>query len=239
MSFAREIYPYRQNRVELTTRLIRALDQGKFTNVEWVEVRPDSRTPRPDPPHYTTQRKQVKGAGPLRFVYPNKRCQFRRKTFLSGKEWVCDFTVTLNDKKTARALLAAWSGKVTDRYLDRQIIEQLAKNRRFRSVDEALALIRQNAPAGAVMFLHNEIPKWQPPLFGAKLTSDWTYSSYFSMLLKFDIERCCGLIAELHRLANITGNTGGGSNSPVIDAAMIWIRHQQQNRVGMYGLLGS
>ena len=57
------------------------------------------------------------------------------------------------------------------------------------------------------------------------------------MMLKFDIEHCCGLISELHRVANITGNTGGGANSPVYDAAMAWIKHQQENKIGVYGLL--
>ena len=228
MSFKTEIYPYRNNRMEFTSRLLKKVDT-EFKKIEPVDIIHGSRNPGH---HYTASEKNVPGVGSVLFKYPNKRCQFRKTDLWEGKKWECNFNVTLVDKSTIKALLKAWARMIDDRYLDRDRIEQLRK-RKFSSQKEAFDMIRQNAPLGAVMFLRNELEAWDdPPLFGAKLNLDYNYNDYYSQLLKFDIERCGGLVIELARL-NEQVSLGTGSDSYVIDAAMYWINYNQ-NHGGVY-----
>lgn len=228
MSFKTEIYPYRTNRAQFTKRLLSKVD-SEFKKVAPLEVAFGM-----PGPYYTHHKSRVPGVDrPVAFKYPHKRCRFKT-TFWMNKKIVCDFTVTLIDKKTVKALLKAWARQIDDRYLDRRRIDQM-KRRKFRSMKEAFEAIRKNAPAGAVMFLGKEIEAWnKPALFGPKLNPHLEYNDYFSQLLKFDIERCGGLVEELARLHNMVGQTGGGSSSYVIDATMYWIHYQQKYGTGVY-----
>ncbi len=141
----------------------------------------------------------------------------------------CNYAPVDADKRRIRGLLRGWNRTVSDRYLDLQLVQRM-ENRRHASVQAAFELIRQNAPAGCVMFLMNEIERnRQPHFFGRSLWDGWGYDQFFSALLHWDDRHCFGLINALRREQGRYG--AGGTPGHLWAAVRNWIAANQSNGV--------
>lgn len=218
MSFQSDAYPYRMDRAQFPRRLAAAVD-ANFTEIESVR-------------------------GHSRRTLGGRRCRlslnhgplWQQLTGFGEARMTCDYSATLSDKSVARALLRGWSRQVSDRYLDRQAVRAFTR-RRFTSTEQAYETVSQNAPAGAVKFLYNELPTstGDLALFGANLSPDLTYNQYFSRLIAWDDAHCFGLVVELSRLNNQLQLGGGSAVHPALQAATLWIfRNQTENPRSIY-----
>ncbi|NNE98500.1 MAG: hypothetical protein HKN25_05705 [Pyrinomonadaceae bacterium] len=220
MSFQTEIYPYRNDRSQFPRRLLAKVD-AEFTEIVSVAGR---------------GRRQLGGS----------RCHW---SFNHGEgAWygggqtrqVCDFSATLTDKKVVKALLKGWAREISDRYLDYRLINNTFGSRRFESRRNAYETIRQNAPAGAVKFLYNELPgNSRFNLFGNSIAQDMDYNTYFSTLLAWDDLHCFGLVMEISRLNNLLQLGGGGAVHLSLQASSMWISNAQSNSGNVYNFVSS
>lgn len=148
---------------------------------------------------------------------------------IEGRSFRCDYAPVIMDKKRVKTLLRAWSRQISDRYLDLQYLNRLA-NRRHESERSAFDLIRQNAPAGAVAFVMNQIEgSRQPHFFGRELWSGWGYNEFFSALLHWDDRHCYGVVNYLRREQGRYG--AGGTPGNFWAAVRTWLAENQNNGV--------
>lgn len=157
-----------------------------------------------------------------------QRCTINNSTFR------CDYTPVFLDKRRIKAVLRAWGRSISDRYLDLNRLNNL-DHRRHSSEPAAFALLRQNAPAGAVMFVMNEIEhSREPHFFGRNLWEGWGYNEYFSAMLHWDDRHCYGVINALRREQGRYG--AGGTPGYLWAAARRWLAANQHN--GIYREVG-
>lgn len=148
---------------------------------------------------------------------------------MSRGDFSCDYAPVHMDKVRIRALLRGWAREVSDRYLDLNLVNRLHM-RRHESQQAAFDLLRQNAPAGAVQFLMDEIEhNRMPHFFGTQLWDGWGYNQYFSALLHWDDGHCYGLINALRREQGRFG--AGGTPGHLWAAVRRWIAANQRNGV--------
>lgn len=176
------------------------------------------------------------------YPYRNNRGEFTRRLLNKLIEWQhvvsigwapgASRAVQFMEKTRCEALLKAWRGDFTDRYLEREQVTNFA-DRSYIGVGNAEQVIfeqiRQNAPQGAVKFIADELEHCRDyPVFGSSLREGYNYDSFFSTLLHWDEIHCYGLISEINaKLANAAPH-------PVYIAASNWIGYQAQHRVGIY-----
>lgn len=223
MSFQTEIFPYRNNRVEFPNRLMRKVDP-EFTKIISI-------------PGY--KRKTIGGS---RCEYSfNEGTKFEKFMGLGTFAETCKFSARPTDKLVVKTLLSAWTRRISDRYLDLPSLERFTK-RSFKSKEEAYEIIRQNHPVGAVKFLYNELPKnhGNLTLFGNSIGTDMTYNKYFTMLIVWDDLHCFGLTHKLINLNNRLSLGGGSTVHPALQAAVLWIHNNQQQRSGnIYSIISN
>lgn len=141
----------------------------------------------------------------------------------------CDYAPVFMDKKRIKGLLKAWGRRISDRYLDLNLINRLDL-RRHASESAAYDLLRQNAPMGAVMFVMNEIENSRQPYFyGSNLWDGWGYNQYFSALLRWDDRHCYGLINALRQEQGRYGV--GGTPAHLWAATRHWLAENQRNGI--------
>lgn len=147
-----------------------------------------------------------------------------------GTRAQCDYAPSRIDKQRLRALLNGWMWCGREgRYMDLRRVERF-QNPRMSSRSVAFEAIRQNRPAGAVMFLHEEIERSTAPyFFGPRLWDGWGYNQYFSNLLRWDDHHCHGLVARVAWEYARTRAGGGPSLHPVWQAARYWL-DENRNR---------
>jgi hypothetical protein len=136
----------------------------------------------------------------------------------------CDYAPSRNDKQRLTALLNGWKWCGREgRYLDLERVGRF-ENQRMSSRSVAFEAIRQNRPAGAVMFLHEEIERSRTPhFFGPGLWDGWGYDQYYSNLLYWDDHHCHGLIPQVAFRYARTRQAGAPSIHPVWRAARYWL----------------
>ena len=222
MSFRDEVYPYRNNRTEFPSRLLRKVDTH-FTTI--VDV--------------GRQEATTLGGERCEWTF-NNGTRLERLLGMGTPAKVCNVRPQRVDKLILKILLRAWKRELSDRYLDRRSTETLCL-RRFDSDAAAYDELRQNAPRGAVKFAYNELPAAtvsNRPLFGNRLREDLDYNDYYSMLLYWNQLHCFSVIARISQMKALVGATGGGGAVHAgWEAANNWIVDNQSRPGTIYHAL--
>lgn len=205
MSFQSEIYPYRTNRVEFTSRLLRNLDS-------WTEVTnlPISRE-RPG----FVQRCQISGHSFECNYTPAWMDKRRIRALL--KAW----SRQISDRYLDLNLVSR--GETRSNSTTQIAFDNIRRN---KSAGGAVSFIMNE--------LEWERTNNSPTFFGQNMYDNYGYNTYFTYLLRWGDLHCYGLIREL-QMQEARHSIGGGSSlHPVWRAAKDWLYRNRNNGVYAY-----
>jgi len=163
------------------------------------------------------------------------RCELR-----SGRI-ACDQRPQPYDLEIVRAILDAWTHRISDRYLDFFVIRQLMQRGPMPANQrDAYELIRGQGDTGAVRFVSRSLTarpaRGGLPTFGDSIAPNHNYNTVYSALLVWDVIHCMGLVDMLSQQQRRMGVADGGDRifNPWERAAMVWTQRAQREPSTIY-----